>query len=284
MAEGNVAAREFWQLYRRRFSAMFGLVLLALILLCAIFGPLIMPGDPWQIVAQPFLWPGQDLAHPLGSDILGRDILQGLVHGARVSLAVGLVATLAALGIGVTFGAFAGYFGGLIDDALMRVTEIFQTIPHFLFAFVLVAIFKASLATIILAIAVVSWPPIARLVRAEFLSLRERDFVQGCVAIGMSETRIIFTQILPNAMAPVIVMASILVASAILTESGLSFLGLGDPNLMSWGTMVGFGRQALRTAWYMAALPGIAILVTVLAINLVGEGLNDALNPRLRRR
>ena len=284
MPERNRAGRAFWQRYRRRPSALFGLVLLGLVLFCALFGPLLMPGDPWQIVAKPYLWPGQDGAHPLGSDILGRDMLDGLVHGARVSLAVGLAATVAALGIGISFGALAGYFGGIVDDGLMRITEIFQTIPHFLFAFVLVAIFKASLTTIILAIAAVSWPPVARLVRAEFLTLRERDFVRSCVAIGMSETRIIFTQILPNALAPVIVMASILVASAILTESGLSFLGLGDPNLMSWGTMVGFGREALRTAWYMAALPGVAILLTVLAINLVGEGLNDALNPRLGRR
>lgn len=272
---------QFWHRYRRRYLAVLGLLLLVLILLCASFGPLVMPGDPWQIVAKPYLWPGQDVAHPLGSDILGRDILQGLVHGARVSLAVGIVATAAALGIGISVGAMAGYFGGLIDDALMRIAEIFQTIPHFMFAFVLVAIFKASLVTIVIAIAIVSWPPIARLVRAQFLSLREREFVQSCVAIGMSRQKIIFAQILPNALAPVIVMASILVASAILTESGLSFLGLGDPNQMSWGTMVGFGRQSLRTAWYMAALPGMAILLTVLAINLVGEGLNDALNPHL---
>jgi peptide/nickel transport system permease protein len=278
------AWRQFWRRYRRRWSAVLGLLLLVLVLLCALFGPLLMPGDPWQIVAKPYLWPVQDISHPLGSDILGRDILQGLVHGARVSLAVGIVATAAALGIGITVGALAGYFGGLIDDLLMRIAEIFQTIPHFMFAFVLVAIFKASLVTIVIAIAIVSWPPIARLVRGQFLTLRERDFVQSCVAIGMSRRKIIFAQILPNAIAPVIVMASILVASAILTESGLSFLGLGDPNLMSWGTMVGFGRQSLRTAWYMAALPGMAILLTVLAINLVGEGLNDALNPRLGNR
>jgi peptide/nickel transport system permease protein len=199
-------------------------------------------------------------------------------------LLIGLSATVAALGIGVTVGACAGYFRGWTDDALMRVTELFQTIPNFLLAIVLVALFRASIATIVLAISAVSWPAIARLVRGQFMSLREREFVQSCVVVGMGETRIILTQILPNCLAPIVVMSSIMVASAILTESGLSFLGLGDPDLMTWGTMIGIGREALRTAWYMATLPGIAILLTVLALNLVGEGLNDALNPHLKNR
>jgi peptide/nickel transport system permease protein len=276
--------REFWRRYRRKSSAVAGLVLLAFILLLAAIGPWLVPGDPWAIAVRPFLWPGEDLAHPLGSDLLGRDILRGIVHGARVSLLIGLSATAAALGIGITVGACAGYFRGWIDDALMRVTELFQTIPNFLLAVVLVALFRASITTIVLAISAVSWPAIARLVRGQFLSLREREFVQSCVIVGMGETRIIITQILPNCLAPIVVMASIMVASAILTESGLSFLGLGDPDLMTWGTMIGIGRQALRTAWYMATLPGIAILVTVLALNLVSEGLNDALNPHLKNR
>jgi peptide/nickel transport system permease protein len=276
--------KEFWRRYRRKSSAVAGVVLLGLILLVAAVGPLLVPGDPWAIVARPFLWPGEDAAHPLGSDLLGRDILRGIVHGARVSLLIGLSATVAALGIGVTVGACAGYFRGWIDDALMRVTELFQTIPNFLLAIVLVALFRASIVTIVFAISAVSWPAIARLVRGQFMSLREREFVQSCVVVGMGEARIIVTQILPNCLAPIVVMSSIMVASAILTESGLSFLGLGDPDLMTWGTMIGIGRQALRTAWYMATLPGIAILLTVLALNLVGEGLNDALNPHLRNR
>jgi peptide/nickel transport system permease protein len=275
---------EFWRRYRRKSSAVAGLMLLACILLLAAVGPWLVPGDPWEIAVRPFLWPGQDLAHPLGSDLLGRDILRGIVHGARVSLLIGLSATAAALGIGITVGACAGYFRGWVDDALMRVTELFQTIPNFLLAVVLVALFRASITTIVLAISAVTWPAIARLVRGQFLSLREREFVQSCVVVGMGEARIIVTQILPNCLAPIVVMASIMVASAILTESGLSFLGLGDPDLMTWGTMIGIGRQALRTAWYMATLPGIAILVTVLALNLVSEGLNDALNPHLKNR
>jgi peptide/nickel transport system permease protein len=275
---------EFWRRYRRKSSAVAGLVLLAFILIAAAIGPWFVPGDPWAIAASPFLWPGQDPAHPLGTDLLGRDILTGIVHGARVSLLIGLSATIASLGIGMTVGAIAGYFRGWIDDVLMRITELFQTIPNFLLAVVLVALFRASITTIVFAISAVTWPAIARLVRGQFLSLREREFVQSCIVVGMSEPRIIITQILPNCLAPIVVMASIMVASAILTESGLSFLGLGDPDLMTWGTMIGIGRQALRTAWYMATLPGLAILVTVLALNLVSEGLNDALNPHLKNR
>ncbi len=278
------AWRDFWRRYRRKTSAMIGLVLLLFVMAVALIGPWLVSADPWDIVVRPFLWPGEDPEFPLGSDTLGRDILSGIVHGSRVSLLIGLAATAAALGIGVTVGAVAGYFRGWPDDLLMRITELFQTIPTFLLAVVLVAIFKPSMLTIILVISAVTWPSVARLVRAEFLSLREREFVQSCVVIGMSETRIIFQQILPNCLAPIIVMSSILVASAILTESGLSFLGLGDPNLMSWGTMIGIGREAMRTAWYMSALPGVAIVITVLALNLVGEGLNDALNPRLKNR
>jgi len=276
--------RDFWRRYRRKTSAVIGLVLLVFVFLVAVAGPLFVMSDPWDMATMPFLWPGQDAAYPLGSDTLGRDILTGIVHGSRVSLMIGFAATLAALGLGVTVGALAGYFRGWVDDVLMHITEIFQTVPTFLLAVVLVAIFKPSMLTIVLAISAVTWPSIARLVRAEFLSLREREFVQSCVVIGMGETRIIFRQILPNCLPPIIVMSSVMVASAILTESGLSFLGLGDPNLMSWGTMIGIGRDAMRTAWYMSALPGVAILITVLALNLVGEGLNDALNPRLKNR
>lgn len=276
--------REFWRRYKRRTSAVAGFILLAAIVLMAVIGPFLFPGDPWDTVGKAFMWPGQDAAMPLGTDVLGRDILRGIVNGARVSLTIGITAAAAALTIGILVGAFAGYFRGWVEDVLMRLTDIFQTIPNFLFAFALVAMFGASLTNVILAIGLVTWPPIARLVRAEFLSLREREFVQSCVVLGMSERTIIFRQILPNALPPVIVMSSIMVAGAILTEAGLSFLGLGDPNLMSWGTMIGIGRPAIRTAWYIAAIPGVLILLTVLALNLVGEGLNDALNPRLKAR
>jgi peptide/nickel transport system permease protein len=220
----------------------------------------------------------------LGTDVLGRDILAGLIHGARVSLMIGIVATLCATLVGIVFGALAGYYGGLLDDVLMRVTEFFLTIPSFMLAILLVAVFSPSITSIVSAIAAVSWPSVARLTRAEFLSLREREFVLAFRAMGMSNWQIILRHILPNAMPSIVVVASLMVATAILTESGLSFLGLGDPNLMTWGHMVGVGRTVLRAAWWMAAIPGITILITVLAINLVGEGLNDAMNPHLKTR
>lgn len=276
-----IARAGFWQRYRRSPTAVFGLAVLSIVLLVAAIGPFLYPVDPWMMVARPFVWPFDDPEYPLGSDILGRDVLSGLVNGARVSLAIGVSASAAALLIGVTVGAVSGYFRGIIDDALMRVTEVFQTIPNFLFVLVLVAVLQPSVFTISAAIALISWPPVARLVRGQFLTLRQRAFVESCQVIGMSTPRIIFTQILPNCMAPIIVTGSIMVATAILIEAGLAFLGLGDPNVMSWGAMIGFGRQSLRTAWYLTLIPGIAIQLTVLSISFVGEGLNDALNPRL---
>ncbi|MGE0715629.1 MAG: ABC transporter permease [Alphaproteobacteria bacterium] len=274
----------FWRRFSRRWASVLGLVLLAAVIAGALAAPILFPGDPWDMAGAPYSWPGEDPLFPLGTDTLGRDVAAGLFHGARVSLLVGIAATAAALGIGILVGAAAGYYGGIVDDALMRVTEVFQTIPNFIFIIVLVVIFKPSVATIVLAISAVSWPSLARLVRAEFLTLRQREFVQSCRLIGMGDARIILGEILPNCLAPVIVTASIMVATAILIEAGLSFLGLGDPNVMSWGTMIGAGRTSLRNAWYLTAIPGLAIVVTVLALNLVGEGLNDAFNPRLRPR
>ena len=244
---------------------------------------LVFPDDPWTMVAKPLLWPGQDATVPLGSDLLGRNILAGIFYGARVSLWIGVTATVAAIGAGLVVGALAGYYGGLIDVLLMRVTEVFQTVPPVIFTIVLVTIMRPSITTIVVAIALVSWPAVARLVRGEFIALRAREFVQAARAIGMSDARIIMTQMLPNVLPPIVVYASIMVASAILTESALSFLGLGDPNVMSWGLMIGAGREMLRTSWYITAIPGAAILLTVLALNLIGDGLNDALNPRLAR-
>ena len=197
---------------------------------------------------------------------------------------VGTAAALCATLVGIVVGALAGYIGGVVDDVLMRVTDFFLTIPSFMLTILLVAIFSASLESIIASIAAVSWPSIARLTRAEFLQLKEREFTLALKSMGMRDSRIIFRQLLPNALPSIVVVASLLVGTAILTESSLSFLGLGDPNVMSWGTMIGVGREVLRSAWWMTAIPGVAILITVLAVNLIGEGLNDALNPRLRVR
>jgi peptide/nickel transport system permease protein len=274
--------REFWRRYRQNKGAVVGLATLVFVVIVAVAAPLVFPASPWEMAGAPFQRPFGEF--PLGTDMLGRNVLSGIVHGARVSLMVGVVSTVFAVTLGLAFGALAGYFGGVLDDALMRFTEFFQTIPSFVFAIVLVAIFRPSIVSIVAAIAIVSWPPVARLVRGEFLSLRRREFVQAAVVVGESHLQIILGQILPNALSPVIVMASLMIASAILLESALSFLGLGDPNMMSWGYMIGASRSVIRQAWWMSTFPGIAIFLTVLALNLVGEGLSDAMNPRLARK
>lgn len=273
----------FWKLYCRNHSAVLGLVILALVIVVAFAAPLMYPDDPFRLAGKSMSPPGE-AGFLLGSDSLGRDVAAGIAHGAKTSLLIGLLATLVAVIAGVFMGALAGYYGGWVDDLLMRTTEMFQTIPSFIFAILLVAIMKPSIESIVIAIAVVSWPAVARLVRGEFLSLKNREFVQAGHTLGMSDARIILAEILPNCLSPIIVIGSLMVATAILIESGLAFLGLGDPNIMSWGFQIGAGRTLLRSAWWVCTFPGIAILITVLAINLVGEGLNDALNPRLRER
>ena len=273
----------FWGRFSKNKSAVFGLSILFLVILMAVIANWIYPDDPFRLAGKPMSSPGTN-GFLLGSDTLGRDVAAGIAHGAKTSILIGLLATIAAVFIGIIFGALAGYYGGVIDDALMRVTEIFQTIPSFVFAILLVAIMKPSIESIVIAITVVSWPAVARLVRGEFMSLKNREFVQACHTLGMNDSRIMMREILPNCLSPVIVIGSLMVATAILIESGLAFLGLGDPNIMSWGFQIGAGRTMLRSAWWVCTFPGIAILITVLAINLVGEGLNDAFNPRLRER
>ena len=275
---------EFWNRFRTNRGAVVGLCVVIAIVLMAAAAPILYPDDPSDMIAQPFLWPLQDGEFPFGSDTLGRDLGALIFHGAHVSLLIGAAATTAAVTIGIVVGALAGYYGGWIDDILMRVTEVVQTIPPFVLTIIMVAVFRPSLETIVFAICVVSWPSIARLVRAEVLTLREREFVQAGIAMGMGDLRLVVTQILPNALTPVIIAASLMMATSILIEAGLSFLGLGDPNVVSWGAIIGAGRDSIRDAWYISALPGVAIFATVIGLNLVGEGLNDALNPRLRRR
>ncbi len=275
---------DFWRRVARNRGAVIGFALLAIVVLVALLAPLLYDQSPWRMVQRPFLPPMAVDGFWFGTDTLGRDIGAGLAYGAQVSLLIGLVSTVVALAIGVPLGAIAGYFGGWLDDALMRFTEFFQTIPSFALAIVIVAILEPSISSIVLAIALVSWPPVARLVRGEFLSLRSREYVQAAVLSGLSPPAIIFRQVLPNTISPIIVLASLMVASAILLESALSFLGLGDPNVMSWGYMIGAGRTVLRQAWWICVFPGVAILLTVLSLNLIGEGLNDAFNPRLARK
>jgi peptide/nickel transport system permease protein len=261
-------------------SFLVGLAILLTVIGIALTADRLFPGDPQDMVGTPALWPGQDAEFPLGTDSLGRDVASGLAHGARVSLLVGISAAAIGLAIGTLIGAVSGYFGGWTDTFLVRLTELFQTVPTFLLVIVIVAIGQPSATVIALAIGVAAWPTVARLVRAQFRSLREAEFIAAARSLGYGAPRIIFHEILPNALAPIIVTGSLMVANAILTEAGLSFLNMGDPNLISWGSMIGDGRPLLRTAWFLCALPGGAIALTVLSLNLVGDGLNDLLNPR----
>jgi peptide/nickel transport system permease protein len=278
------ASRGVWRALLRNPSGLTGLVLLAAFVVLALAAPHLFPGDPLDMVGAPFEWPGTDSLYRLGTDSLGRDVAAGIAHGTRVSLLIGASAAAIGLLIGTLVGALGGFFGGVLDDLLVRITELFQTVPSFLLVIVIVAIGNPSVTVIALAIGIASWPTVARIVRAEFRTLRQADFVLAARSQGFSDARIIFGEILPNALPPVIVTASVMVASAILIESSLSFLGMGDPNVVSWGGMIGAGRDSLRTAWYLTALPGAAIVLAVLALNLLGDGLNDALNPRLRER
>lgn len=261
-----------------------GLSLLAAIILVALTADYVFPGDPRDMVGRASIWPGKDAAFPLGTDMMGRDLAAAMAHSASISLSVGIASTALAILIGTTFGALSGYFGGLVDDVLMRICELFQTMPSLLFTIILVVILGPTVGSVTFAIGITSWPQIARLVRAEAMRVRQLDYVQAAITMGMGPIRTLFVHVLPNSIAPVVVAASILVAQAILSDASLSFLGLGDPNVMSWGSMVGAGRPMLRTAWYMTALPGMAIFFTVMSFMLIGNGLNDVLNPRTHRR
>lgn len=260
-------------------SALAGAVFLLVLAALAAAAPWLTSSSPWEMNTQPMLPPFQDSAHWLGSDMLGRDLGSGLLYGARVSLAVGTLTSLATLLVGLLVGAVAGYFGGWLDGVLMRIAEFFQIIPQLVLAVILVAVLEPSLGSIVLAISLVAWPGVARLVRSEFLTLRQREFVQAARVLGQSPWGIISQQILPNALAPLLVVMTFVMATAILTESALAFLGLSDPEAMSWGYMINASRGLLRDAWWMSFLPGLAIVLCVLAVNRVGEGLRVAFEP-----
>ena len=275
--------REMVNMFMRNYAAVAGLVLLVVILLFVFVGPLVHRVDPFEMVWAPFTYPGQD-GFLLGTDYLGRDILAAMMVGGQVSMAIGLAAALVSVVIGVTIGAFAGYYGGAVEEALMRFTEFFQVLPTLLFSMVIVALFGASLLTVTLAIGVVSWTAVARVTRSEFLRIREMEYVAAARSGSARDLYLIFRVILPNALPPIVVQANLMVGSAILFEAALSFLGLSDPNVMSWGQVIGSNRPYILDAGYAVAIPGFAIFLTVLAISLVGDGLNDALNPKLRQR
>ena len=274
-------ARKALGVFVRNHAAIAGMGLLAAIVAMSLFGPWLYDVDPFDIVWAPLSPPGTK-GFVLGTDYLGRDIIAGIVHGGRATLAVGATAAIISVLIGVCIGSFAGYYHGWVDEVLMRITEFFQVLPTLLLAMVLVMLFSPTLTTIAIAIGVVSWPSVSRLARAEFLRIRELDYVLSARAIGARNYRIIWRIILPNAAAPLIVSAALAVGVAILFEAGLSFLGLGDPNIMSWGLMIGSNRPYILDAWWAVTFPGLAIFCTVLSISLIGDGINDAMNPKLR--
>ena len=270
--------------FARNRAALIGLLVVVLVIAAAIAAPYLYPRNPMRIVGPPEIWPFQNSRFPLGTDSLGRDIAAMVMHGAQATLIIGLLAALTATFIGVIIGSTAAWFGGWVDEGLMRVTELFQVVPSLVFILTIVSILGSTVENITLAVGCVTWTGIARLTRAEFLSLRDREFVLACRGMGMGSWRIAFAEVLPNALPPIVVLASLSIASAILLEAAVSFLGLGDPDVASWGRLVGEGRTLIRSAWYMCAVPGVVIMLTVLALNLVGDGLNDALNPKLRDR
>ena len=270
--------------YLRNPASVLGAALVLAVLAMGLAAPLLFPNDPLGLAGRPLQWPGANPRFPLGTDPSGRDIMAQLFHGARVSLLIGFVATLVATAIGIAIGALAGFYSGFVDTVLMRLTEAFQTLPNFLLLLVLVAVFGSQIETVTIAIGLVSWPPVARLTRAEFLTLRTREFVQAARVQGLSDIHLMLREVLPNALPPVIVYASVVMAVEILLESALAFLQLSDPNVPSWGNLIGLGRNVLRVEWYVSAIPGVAILLTILGVSLVGQGLNDALNPRITGR
>lgn len=273
--------RIVWRRFSRNRLAVAGLIIILILASSAIFAPLISPYEPtkidvYNVLSQP------SISHPLGTDELGRDLLSRMIWGSRASLKVGFIAVGIAIFIGTIVGAIAGFYGGRTDSILMRFVDIMLAFPSFFLMLAIIAIVEPSISTIMIVIGITGWMDVSRLVRSEFLTLKERDFIAAAKVAGAGDTRIIFRHILPNAMSPVFVAATFGIAGAILTESGLSFLGLGvQPPEPSWGNILASGKSNLTVAWWLSVYPGLAILITVLSYNLIGEGLRDALDPRL---
>ncbi|MCD6571008.1 MAG: ABC transporter permease [Deltaproteobacteria bacterium] len=273
----------FWKRFLRDPIAVTGLILVLVFFVISIFAPIIAPYDPNTINVDCIL-SAPSMTHIFGTDELGRDVFSRMVYGAGISLKVGFVAVGISVAIGIALGSIAGYYGGLVDMAIMRLVDIMLCFPSFFLILTVIAFMEPSIFNIMAVIGLTSWMGITRLVRAEFLSLKERDFVLAARAMGASNLRIIFIHILPNAMAPVLVTAALGVASAVLTESALSFLGIGvQPPTPSWGNILTQGKNVLGLAWWLSLFPGVAILLTVLGYNLLGEGIRDATDPRLKK-
>ena len=273
---------DFWYSFSRNRMAVAGAIVVALLFVVSLLASWISPYDPNEINLREVL-SQPSCAHLFGTDQLGRDVLSRMIWGAGISLKVGLVATGVSMFIGVILGALAGYYGRWVDTVIMRFVDIMLCFPAFFLILAVIAILEPSIWNIMVVIGLTSWMGITRLVRADFISLKERDFVQAARAIGASDLRIIFRHILPNAMASVLVAATLGVAGAILTESALSFLGIGvQPPTPSWGNILTAGKNNIDIAWWLSLYPGLAILITVLGYNLLGEGIRDSLDPRLK--
>jgi len=271
----------FWERFLNNKLGVASAIFLMALFIISCLAPWLAPYDPTAINTHAILLP-PSLHHPLGTDMLGRDVLSRVIYGARISLKVGFVAVGIATVIGTFLGALAGYYGGLIDTIIMRLVDIMLCFPSFFLILAVVAFLEPSIWNIMVVIGLTSWMGVARLVRAEFLSLKERDFILAARAIGTSDIRIIFWHLLPNALAPILVSATLGIPGAILTEAALSFLGIGvQPPTPSWGNMLTAGKDNLDIAWWLSVFPGLAILLTVLAYNLLGEAIRDALDPRL---
>lgn len=276
---------EVWRRLKKNRMAMMGLFIIFLLLLMVIFADVMYNYDEVVIkqnVANRMQPPSSE--HWLGTDEFGRDILARIVHGSRVSLAVGVIAVAISLAIGGTLGAVAGYYGGVLDNVIMRIMDIFLAVPSLLLSMTIVAALGPSMVNLMLAISISSMPGYARIVRSSVLTVKDQEFVEAARCIGSRDWQIILFQIIPNCMAPIIVQATLKVAGAILSTSSLSFLGLGvKPPAPEWGSMLSGGRAYLRDAWYITMFPGLAIMITILALNLFGDGLRDALDPKLKQ-
>jgi len=275
--------KAFWRAFRRNRLALIGGVIVVCLGVLAVLAPTLVRWDPNRLDVKKIL-DAPSKTHPLGTDQLGRDVLSRMLYGARVSLAVGFVSVGIAALIGIALGSLAGYHGGTMDAMVMRLVDLMLVFPRFFLLLAVLAFLRPSIWTIMTVIGLTGWMSVARLVRAEFLSLKEREFVLSSQSIGASAFRIIWRHILPNAMGPVLVAMTLGIPSAILTESGLSFLGLGvQPPHATWGNILNEGKDAIEIGWWLSVYPGLAILVTVLSYNLLGEGIRDALDPRLRQ-
>jgi peptide/nickel transport system permease protein len=272
----------FWSRYKKHKGGVAGLLVVVLLTAVALLAPALTPYDPSALGDIALSVPSS--LHLMGTDHLGRDILSAVAWGLRVSLLVGICSAIISIVLGIFIGGPAGYFGGKLDNLLMRATDAFMVLPTFFLILIVVAVFGGSIWKLIAMIGITNWPPIARLVRAEFLSLREREFALAAKAVGAGHFMIMFRHILPNALPVIIPTISLRTAGAIITEASLSFLGVGDPNVVSLGQMLMHALQFMRMAWWTATFPGFTIFIVVLALNLVGDGLNDALNPRLKER